>query len=140
LVGFKRVTLYRYGSGQTADSHRLVVYFGDETYEWMPVEGLLDFDEYRDEAAKQPVVKARARYRRALEDAEEWWAAQCRATETPAARAAAAARAREEEALRRSVGAMPQAGSSSAPAPAVPAVVGRLIQLTGSLKAPASNL
>ena len=65
-------------SGQTAASHRLVVYFGDKTYEWLETGCLLDFDEYREEMAKQPVVKARARYRRALEEAEDWWAAQCR--------------------------------------------------------------
>ena len=97
---------------QTATSHRLVVYFGDKTYEWMPYDSLLDYSEYVDEMAKQPVVKARARYRRALEEACEWWRRQAAAVLTPAARAAAVARAKEEEELRRAVGAT----SSDAPA------------------------
>ena len=46
-------------------------------------------------------LRGRVRFAKALEDASAWRAAQRRAAETPAARAAATARLQEEDALRR---------------------------------------
>jgi len=43
-------------AGQSASTHRLVIFFVEKTFKWLEVETLLDFDEYRDEMAKEPVV------------------------------------------------------------------------------------
>ena len=58
--------------GQTSDSHRMVVYFAEESYEWMSKDGILPFCEYFDELEKQPLLASRAKYRKAVELALEW--------------------------------------------------------------------
>ena len=69
------------------DTHRLAVYFGDKTFEWRRADELLEYADHADDiVATQAHLRHRVRYRRALEEAEEWWRRQRRARETPAAR------------------------------------------------------
>lgn len=101
-----------------AETHRLAVYFGDKTFEWRRADELLEYAEHADDIiASQSHVRHRVRYRRALEEAEEWWRRQRRARETPAARAAATARDAAEAKLRRAVGAAVAGGGGGALAP-----------------------
>ena len=78
-----------------SDTHVLVVYFGDKTYEWRESDALLDFLEHKDELAEQPLLRTRARFLRGVALANEWHAEQRRRGVTPAIRRARArARAR----------------------------------------------
>ena len=100
-----------------SDTHALVVYFGDKTYEWRESDALLDFLEHKDELAEQPLLRTRARFLRGVALAGEWHAEQRRLGVTPAIRRAREARARAEERLRRAVGA---AGGDGSGADALP--------------------
>ena len=89
-------------------THGLVVYFGDSTYEWRLIDDLLAYGEHADHlgsARGQPGLFGRVRFRKALDEAERWFEAQRKNRETPAAKAAKAARAKAEAALFRAVGA-----------------------------------
>ena len=96
-----------------SDTHVLVVYFGDKTYEWRESDALLDFLEHKDELAEQPLLRTRARFLRGVALANEWHAEQRRRGVTPAIRRAREARARAEERLRRAVGAAGGDGSGA---------------------------
>ena len=96
-----------------SDTHVLVVYFGDKTYEWRESDALLDFLEHKDELAEQPLLRTRARFLRGVALANEWHAEQRRKGVTPAIRRAREARARAEERLRRAVGAAGGDGSGA---------------------------
>ena len=102
----------------TSDTHVLVVYFGDKTYEWCESDALLNFLEHRDELADQPLLRNRARFLRGVDSAAEWHAEQRRLGVTPSMRRAQEARARAEERLRRAVGAASGDGSHAAMPPA----------------------
>jgi hypothetical protein len=91
--------------GISPETHCLIVYFGDKTYDWTEMDGLLNYAEHVDDFSDQPALKNRARFRRGLGEAREWHEEQVRLGQTPASRAAAHARARAEENLRRAVGA-----------------------------------
>ena len=67
-----------------SDTHVLVVYFGDKTYEWRESDALLDFLEHKDELAEQPLLRTRARFLRGVALANEWHAEQRRRGVTPA--------------------------------------------------------
>jgi hypothetical protein len=101
-----------------SDTHVLVVYFGDKTYEWCEADALLNFLEHRDELADQPLLRNRARFARGVDLANEWHAEQRRLGVTPSMRRAQEARARAEERLRRAVGAASGDGSHAAMPPA----------------------
>ena len=49
----------------------MVVYFAEESYEWMNKDGILPFCEYFDELEMQPLLASRAKYRKAVEMALE---------------------------------------------------------------------
>jgi site-specific DNA-cytosine methylase len=100
-----------------SDTHVLVVYFGDKTYEWRESDALLDFLEHKDELAEQPLLRTRARFLRGVALANEWHAEQRRLGVTPAIRRAREARARAEERLRRAVGAAGGDGSGAGALP-----------------------
>jgi site-specific DNA-cytosine methylase len=100
-----------------SDTHVLVVYFGDKTYEWRESDALLDFLEHKDELAEQPLLRTRARFLRGVALANEWHAEQRRLGVTPAIRRASEARARAEERLRRAVGAAGGDGSGAGALP-----------------------
>ena len=102
----------------TSDTHVLVVYFGDKTYEWCESDALLNFLEHRDELADQPLLRNRARFLRGVDLAAEWHAEQRRLGVTPSMRRAQEARARAEERLRRAVGAASGDGNHAAMPPA----------------------
>ena len=55
----------------TAESHKLVAYFGEHKYEWVETALLLNFAENFEEMEKQPVLAARAKYRQAIVEASE---------------------------------------------------------------------
>ena len=95
-----------------SDTHVLVVYFGDKTYEWRESDALLDFLEHKDELAEQPLLRTRARFLRGVALANEWHTEQRRRGVTPAIRRARG-RARAEERLRRAVGAAGGDGSGA---------------------------
>ena len=99
----------------SSDTHALVVYFGDKTYEWCASEALLNFLEHRDELAEQPLLRNRARFLRGVTLAAEWHEEQRRLGVTPSIRRAREARARAEERLRRAVGAASGDGSGLPP-------------------------
>ena len=95
-----------------AETHAFVVYFGDATYEWREREDCVDYDcDAADGLRRQPRVAGRARFRKAIAEADAWFASQLRARDTPATRAARAARDREEEYLRRAAGAPAEASA-----------------------------
>ena len=101
-----------------SDTHVLVVYFGDKTYEWRESDALLDFLEHKDELAEQPLLRTRARFLRGVALANEWHAEQRERGVTPAIRRAREARARAEERLRRAVGPPAATGAARAYSPA----------------------
>ena len=90
--------------GQTSDSHRMVVYFAEESYEWMSKDGILPFCEYFDELEKQPLLASRAKYRKAVEMALEWQVNQDRALENVYDMRLRQLHAQEAEKLRRKIG------------------------------------
>ena len=101
-------------------THGLVVYFGDSTYEWRLIDDLLAYGEHADHlgsARGQPGLFGRVRFRKALDEAERWFEAQRKNRETPAAKAAKAARAKAEAALFRAVGATVAGDAESNPPP-----------------------
>ena len=90
--------------GQTSDSHRMVVYFAEESYEWMNKDGILPFCEYFDELEMQPLLASRAKYRKAVEMALEWQVNQDRALENVYDMRLRQLHAQEAEKLRRKIG------------------------------------
>jgi len=90
--------------GQTSDSHRMVVYFAEESYEWMSKDGILPFCEYFDELEKQPLLASRAKYRKAVELALEWQINQDGALENLYDVRLRQLHAQEAEKLRRKIG------------------------------------
>ena len=61
--------------GATSDSHRLVVFFGDRTYQWLPATSLHDFrgDPVKfEERMSQCVKRHSSTFRRACEEARVW--------------------------------------------------------------------
>ena len=59
-------------SNQSSSSHRMVVYFAEESYEWLRSDRMLPFREHFDEFERQPLLVSRAKYQRAVELALEW--------------------------------------------------------------------
>ena len=57
---------------QSSSSHRMVVYFAEESYEWLRSDRMLPFREHFDEFERQPLLVSRAKYQRAVELALEW--------------------------------------------------------------------
>jgi len=50
----------------------MVVYFAEESYEWLRSDRMLPFREHFDEFERQPLLVSRAKYQRAVELALEW--------------------------------------------------------------------
>ena len=98
----------------SSDTHVLVVYFGDKTYEWCASDSLLNFLEHRDEFAEQPLLRNRKRFLEGVRLAGEWVDEQRRLGLAPSMLRAREARARAEERLRRAVGAASGDGSGLA--------------------------
>ena len=91
---------------ETPDTHVLVVYFGDKTYEWCPKDALLNYSEHQLALSQnQPAVVNQKRFQNGLEQARAWHADQVTRGLTPAVIAQQHARQRAENDLRRAVGA-----------------------------------
>ena len=96
-----------------SDTHVLVVYFGDKTYEWRESDALLDFLEHKDELAEQPLLRtARGFFAASL--CERGHAEQ-KARRHPAIRRAREARARRSAAAAPSVPPVRRSGAGVLP-------------------------
>lgn len=59
--------------GATADSHQLVVFFGDRTYQWLPASSLFTFrDQNFEDRMAQNVKRHTASFQRACQEARIW--------------------------------------------------------------------
>ena len=59
--------------GSSADSHQLVIFFGDRTYQWLPTSSLFDFRDGRfEDRMRQNVKRYAATFQRACEEARVW--------------------------------------------------------------------
>ena len=89
---------------QSSSSHRMVVYFAEESYEWMRSDRTLPFREHFDEFEMQPLLVSRAKYQRAVEMALEWQRNQDGAVEKRNDVQLREARAKEVEKLHQKIG------------------------------------
>jgi len=89
---------------QSSTSHRLVIYFAEESYEWMRSDRMLPFRQYFDELEMQPLLISRAKYQMAVEMALEWQINQDSTREKLCDMRIREARAREVEKLQQKIG------------------------------------
>ena len=60
--------------GSSANSHQLVIFFGDRTYQWLPTSSLINFRDARfKECMNQNVKRYAATFQRACEEARVWF-------------------------------------------------------------------
>jgi hypothetical protein len=89
---------------QSSTSHRLVIYFAEESYEWMRSDRMLPFREHFNELEMQSLLVSRAKYQMAVEMALEWQINQDSTREKLSDMRIRAARAREVEKLQQKIG------------------------------------